>query len=92
MEIDVFGKQDCGKCETAKSRLKDLLLEKTLTDKIPLRYFDMETVDGMAEGAFNDVLNIPTIIIRNENKKIARWDGNVPETSEMESYLQQELG
>lgn len=91
MEIDVFGKEDCGKCESAKNRLNSLLSERTLTDKVSLRYFDMETVDGMAEGAFNDVLNIPTIIIKSKNKKIARWDGNVPETSEVESYLQQEL-
>lgn len=92
MEIDIFGKEGCTKCETAKDRLKTFLSERSLTNKIQLSYFDMESVDGMAEGAFNDVLNIPTIIIKNRDKKVARWNGNVPETNEVELYLKKEMG
>lgn len=87
MEINIFGKADCVKCETAKKRLKSLLSRKKLTKEIPLNYFDMESVDGMAEGAFYDVLEVPTIIINDKNEKLGRWDGNVPPTSEITKLL-----
>lgn len=83
MEIDVYGKDDCVKCETAKETLATFLSDKKLTGKIPYRYFDMESVDGMAEGAFNDVLKIPTIIIKDSENNIVRWDGDVPEQDEL---------
>ncbi len=87
MEIDIFGKSDCVKCETAKDTFTTFLSDRKLKDKISLRYYDMESVDGMAEGAFNDVMDIPTIIITKQKNRIARWDGNVPETGEIEAAL-----
>ena len=36
---------------------------------------DMDTVDGMAEGAFRDVADIPTTIVRDSGVDLARWDG-----------------
>lgn len=87
MEIDIFGKADCVKCEAAKELIKSLLCKCKLTKKIKVRYYDMETMDGMAEGAFNDVLDIPTIIFKDQDKKIARWDGHAPGINEMRSYL-----
>ena len=38
-------------------------------------FFDMDTVDGMAEGAFRDVADIPTTIVRDSGVDLARWDG-----------------
>lgn len=87
MEIDIFGKADCVKCEAAKEMIKSLLSEGELTKKIKVRYYDMESMDGMAEGAFNDVLDIPTIIFKDKDKKIARWDGHAPTINEMRAYL-----
>ena len=43
----------------------------------------MDTVDGLAEGAFNDVRSIPTTIINRDGKNIARWDGVVPPPDEL---------
>ncbi|MGR3221020.1 MAG: thioredoxin family protein [Candidatus Anammoxibacter sp.] len=91
MEIDIFGKEDCGKCETAKKKIEAFLSERDLTDKVQLRYLDVESIDGMAEGAFYDVLKIPTIIIKNKDKNVARWDGSVPEAEEVESFLEKEV-
>ena len=91
MEIDIFGKEDCGKCVTVKEKLETFLSERDLKDNIQLRYLDMESVDGMAEGAFHDVLKIPTIIIKDKDKKVARWDGSVPETGGVESFLEKEV-
>ncbi|MGR3318831.1 MAG: hypothetical protein ACUZ8O_10180 [Candidatus Anammoxibacter sp.] len=91
MEIDIFGKEDCGKCVDAKEKIDTFLSERDLKDKVQVRYFDMESVDGMAEGAFCDVLKIPTIIIKNKDKNVARWDGSVPETGEVESFLEKEV-
>ncbi len=87
MEIDVYGKEDCVKCEEAKKTLTEVLSKGKLADKVPLNYFDMESVDGMAEGAFNDVLKIPTVIIKKSGDKIRRWDGDVPDTAEVAKLL-----
>ena len=87
MEIDIFGKDDCVKCEEAKKSITAVLSDGKLTDKVPLNYFDMESVDGMAEGAFNDVLKIPTVIIKHDGNKIRRWDGDVPASAEVVKLL-----
>jgi len=83
MEINIYGKEDCAKCEEAKKTLTTVLTKKKLKKKVPFKYFDMDTVDGMAEGAFNDVLKIPTVIIKDSENNIVRWDGTVPETDEI---------
>ena len=88
MEISIFGKDDCVKCEETKKAITTVLSDGSLADKVPLNYFDMESVDGMAEGAFNDVLKIPTVIITKSGNKIRRWDGDVPATAEVVKLLE----
>ena len=43
-------------------------------------FHDMETLDGRAEGAFYDVNNIPATVIEQEDRQVARWDGDVPDS------------
>lgn len=78
MEIQIFGKENCPKCRSTKRKVDHLLGEWQMKDKVPVTYYDLETPDGMAEGAFRDVLQIPTVIVQNESKEIARWSGIVP--------------
>lgn len=54
----------------------------------PLAFFDMETVDGLAEGAFYSVTKIPSTVIERGEEVLARWDGKVPLSSEFKGYFE----
>ena len=82
MKIKVFGKKDCAKCETTKNKFTHFINKNNHTEKVGLEFHDMDTVDGIAEGAFCDVLKIPTTIIEKEDTVIARWEGEVPNSEE----------
>jgi len=87
MRIKVFGKDGCAKCETTKNKLKHFIAKWDVKEKVDLDFHDMGTIDGMAEGAYNDVLQIPTTIIEKNNEILARWDGEVPNSEEVKEYL-----
>ena len=87
MEITVFGKAACARCRTAKNKITFLLEKHGKTGEIPMVYHDLETAEGMAEGAFNDVTVIPTIIVSEDEQQLRRWDGEVPKTEELEELV-----
>jgi hypothetical protein len=89
VKIKIFGKKNCAKCETTKNKFNHFIEKHKLHDIAMFEFFDMDTADGLAEGAFNDVLKIPTTLIENKQAVLARWDGEVPKTEDFENYFQQ---
>jgi glutaredoxin len=87
MKIKVFGKPGCEFCKTSVKKFETFLNLWKITDKVELAFFDMETVDGLAEGAFLGVAKIPTSIIEKNDKIIARWDGKVPVSEEFKPHF-----
>ena len=89
MEIQLFGKQNCGKCESTKHKVTHLLGKHGLESRIRFTFFDMETVDGLAEGAYRDVdlSKIPTTIIEEDGRDLVRWEGIVPDSVEIKQFL-----
>ena len=87
MQVKIFGKEGCAKCQTTKNKFNHFLSKWDLTDKIKLSFFDMATVDGMAEGAYMDVQDIPATILEKDGQTLARWDGEVPKSKEVKEYL-----
>ena len=87
MEVLIFGKETCAKCRTTKHKVSHLLSSLMLTDTVPMRYYDLETVDGMAEGAWRDVLGVPTVIIDDNSKELARWSADSPGSEEIKAVL-----
>ena len=63
MKIEVFGKQGCALCQTTKRKLAHFIEKWGRSDKVEMAFVDMETVEGLAEGAFRDVSDVPTTII-----------------------------
>ena len=55
MRLEVFGKTNCAKCKSAKEKLAHLLSKDGAAAAASLQFFDLDTVEGMAEGAFSDV-------------------------------------
>jgi hypothetical protein len=88
MRVEVFGKTGCAKCKSAKEKLSHLLTKADLALAVPLVFHDMDTVEGMAEGAFSDVLHVPTVILRSDAGQVrCRWDGKAPLSTEVMALL-----
>jgi hypothetical protein len=85
MRLEVFGKPECAKCRSSKEKLTHLLSKAGLTETVPLVFFDLASVEGMAEGAFNDVTDqLPTVILRcDSGEPLGRWEGKVPLSTEV---------
>jgi len=88
MKFEVYGKTICAKCESAKQKLNHLVEKREVGEAVSLAFVDLETIEGMAEGAFNDVHDIPTVILRSDGGDlVARWDGKAPHSAEILRFL-----
>ena len=85
--ISVFGKQGCAKCDTTKNKLRHFLTQWGLGHTVQVVFHDLDTVDGLAEGAFHDVRDIPLTIVENDGRPVARWDGSVPKSDLVRTAL-----
>jgi thiol-disulfide isomerase/thioredoxin len=75
MEIRVFGTNACPSCKVAVRHVADFVREH---NGLKFRYYDMETEDGLVEGALNEVAGIPTILVLGKDGVVARWSGELP--------------
>ena len=87
MKVEVFGKANCAVCQSTKRKLAHFIDKWGYMDRVELVNIDMDTVDGMAEGAFRDVGEIPTTIISDGDRDIARWEGAPPPSDEVREIL-----
>ena len=88
LKVKIFGKENCGKCQSAKNKLKFFISKWNFADRVELLFYDMDTVDGMAEGAYYDVLDVPTIIFERGRVHLARWDGEVPRSEDFRRHFE----
>jgi len=88
MKFEVYGKLNCAKCKSTKDKLSHLLTKAALGEAVPLVFVDVDGVEGMAEGAFNDVRDVPTTILRSDaGEPLARWEGKPPLSTEVFPFL-----
>jgi thioredoxin-like negative regulator of GroEL len=88
MKFEVFGKQRCPKCTSTKEKLDHLLRKADAATFVAVAFIDVDTIEGMAEGAFNDVAQVPTVILRSEaGEALARWEGRIPPSIEVQAML-----
>lgn len=89
MEVKVFGKPGCEYCKTTLKKFETFFgrwnIDKSM---VALSFFDMETVDGLAEGAFYSVTKIPSTVIEKDANILSRWDGIVPLSEEFKPFLE----
>ena len=78
--VKVFGKPGCEFCKTTVKKFETFF--SRWETAAPLEFHDMETVDGLAEGAYYSVTKIPSTVIERDSEVLARWDGKVPLSSE----------
>ena len=88
MEVKVFGKPGCEYCKTTMKKFETFIGRWNIDQsQVSLTFFDMETVDGMAEGAFYSVQKIPATVIEKQSDILKRWDGVVPLSEEFKEYF-----
>lgn len=88
MRLEVYGKANCAMCKSTKAKLTHLMSRAEGAPVATLAFVDMDTIEGLAEGAFNDVHNLPTTIVRSASgDPLARWEGRVPPSVEVQAFL-----
>lgn len=76
-KLKLFWREDCGRCGPAKA-----ICAKLEGDGFAVEYYDVESVDGMAEAAFYQVASTPTAIIVDEDgNEAASWRGDLPDAA-----------
>jgi glutaredoxin len=78
MKIKIFWQKNCPYCPEAKN------VGKQLEKEIAVQYFDIDTVDGLAEASYYDIASTPSIIVLDNNdNKIKIWRGKTPHLEEI---------
>lgn len=79
MTFEVYGKQNCAVCDSTKAKLTHLLGKLGVTEDAPVVFVDLDTVPGRADGAFYDVRDVPTTIVRSDSgDELERFAGTIP--------------
>ncbi len=86
-KVLIFGKQSCAKCTTTKNKVGHYVSKWGLDEQVSVIFVDMDTLDGLSEGAFRDVWEVPTTIVEQKHDILARWDGKVPQSDSLRNSL-----
>jgi hypothetical protein len=87
-KVIVFGKQNCIKCTKTKHRATKVIEKWGLDEDVRVIFMDMDTLDGLAEGVYRDVWEIPTTIIETDERDVLhRCSGEEMKSSELAERL-----
>lgn len=70
IKLLIFGSLGCEVCNSVIEKIEKW---NDNHESIPFEYFDMETVEGLSEGAYWSVYEVPTIIVVKSDKETDRW-------------------
>lgn len=84
MKLLIFGRETCDACKSIKEKIEYYNNKNT---PIPLEYYDVESVDGLAESAYRSVPDIPTVILMKDDVEIKRWVKSAPIFSELNDFM-----
>ena|GEM_PF-1656763 len=90
VKIRVFSRKSCPNCEIAKKTVEQFIQSHNLQNLVKVEMHDLDTVNGLAEGAYWDVMSVPTLIVMRGNNVLARWDGIVPKEEAIEKVFEQQ--
>jgi len=82
MKVKIFGKKECNLCKASVKKFQFFLDKWELAERVELAFYDLDTVDGLAEGSLLDALEVPTIILEKDGVEIARWEKRIPRSDE----------
>ncbi|GAI62736.1 unnamed protein product [marine sediment metagenome] len=78
MKVKIFWQKNCPHCPEAKN------LGKQLEKETEVQYFNVDTVDGLAEASYYDIASTPSIVfLDNNDNEIKIWRGKTPRLEEI---------
>ena len=77
--IKLFTREDCPNCPQAKRVVEEYIRNRKDSRARGVEYWDIGTVDGLAESALYDVFGCPTVLIFKDDKEVKRIIGSVRE-------------
>ncbi|HER24173.1 MAG TPA: hypothetical protein ENO17_03865 [Candidatus Atribacteria bacterium] len=78
MKIKIFWQNNCPHCPQAKK------IGGQLEKEAEVQYFDVDTVDGLGEASFYDIVSTPSIVLLDQNDhEIKIWRGKTPPLEEI---------
>ncbi|NLO92018.1 MAG: hypothetical protein GX410_08545 [Elusimicrobia bacterium] len=87
--IKIFGKKSCSACTAVKEKFNFFLDKWGNKDQVSMEYHDLDTLDGLAEGAYCQALEFPTTILERDGSELARWVKKVPTSAEFRQFFGQ---
>ncbi len=87
MQIKIFGKKTCSACKSAREKFEFFLNRWKISDRARITFYDLDTIDGLAEGSYYNVREIPTTVLEKESREITRWTKKVPLSREFKKYF-----
>ncbi len=91
IRVSVFGKKECDACKAAVKKVTYFSQKWGKADQTAIDFVDVETPDGLAEGAYKGVYDIPTVILEEGGEEVARWVKQVPLSKDFRRYFLKEL-
>lgn len=86
MRFEIYGKQNCGKCSSTKDKLGHVVEKSGQAAEVV--FVDLDTIVGRAEGAFYDIHQVPTTIVRSpRGNEVTRFRGIVPPSEAVRDLL-----
>jgi len=84
LKIKIFTQEGCPKCPAAKE------LGQKLAQEFLVEWYDVQTIEGLTEASYFQVLSTPTIILTDEdNQELLAWRGEVPQEKELKKQISQ---
>jgi hypothetical protein len=81
--IKIFTKAKCPRCPAIKEIGRELKKEG-----LSVLNYDLDTIDGLAEASFYNILSTPSIVIEDEEEReVMSWKGVVPTLQEVKQHL-----
>ena len=68
----------------------EFFIEKwNLKDNIKIVFYDLDTIEGLTEGSFQNAVDVPTTIFLKDGSEITRVVKEVPESEKLEKLLKE---
>jgi len=90
MRISIFGQKDCEACKSARTKMEYFSRKWGKSESTAIEFVDVDTVEGLAEGAWRDVYDIPTVIMEANGRELSRWVKQVPISQDFKRYFLEE--
>jgi len=92
MEVRIFGKKECSLCKATSEKISFFVEKWKLKSDVAVVFYDMDTIDGLAEGSFQNAMDVPTTVFVKDGLEIARVTKEVPDSGKLEELLLKNTG